>query len=174
MATHALYGHLLQKMEGDSSVIIRYARAGKLNLLRKGVTSRDTFWDWLLFDGVRKDAGLVRLRALVIEGATEQSRLDVFRLALGCSAVSTLAHATLLAPLTTGMFFDYQRLPPPFVEAHELTGRELSHVGAPTAGVELKVMGEEEDIVAGHRRGDVRLALSLSLSLCARLTKRPL
>lgn len=136
-------------MEGDSSLIIRYARTGKLNLLRKGIITQDSYWDWILFRGVTKDAGLGKLRALFVEGPLEQSRLDFFRIAFGCAVTSTLEIATLLAPLTSGMMHDVQRLPP------LRCGKQLGHVGSPGGGIELKLIGDEELISAGTRRGEV-------------------
>jgi hypothetical protein len=153
----SLYPHVLQKMEGDSSLIIRYSRTGKLNLLRQGILVQDTFWDWLLFRGVTKDAGLAKLRALFIAGPIKQSKLDFFRITFGCAVVSTLEITCLLAPITSGMLYDVQRLPPPHTVGQELNGKELGHVGFPTAGISIKLIGEEEGIQAGARRGEVSL-----------------
>lgn len=153
-----LYSHLLIKMEGDSSFLIGWSRQGKLKALRRGVVSRKSIWDRFLFDGVRKDAGMSRVRTLILEGGTiEASRIDFFRISLGCPIVVTLADRTLLAPLTSTRYFDVQRFNPPNVVAAggELIGNELNHVGAPTVGTEIKVIGEEADMVAGRRRGDV-------------------
>lgn len=146
-----LYGHLLSKMVGDSSFIIRHARTGKLALLRNGIIARDTVWDWLLFTGVRKDAGLQAIRAVVLAGAVEQSKLDLFRLVLGAPALATLEVPMLLCPLTAGMMWDVQRLPPPGTVPD---GRERGHVGPPTAGIEMKILGRD-DALAGQIRGEV-------------------
>ena len=144
----SLHRHLLNKMLGDASFIIRHSRMGKLALLRKGVLSRDTFWDWLLFSGVRRDAGLRTVRAVIISGAVEQSKTDLYRLVLGAPAMSTLEHPFSLAPLAAGLMWDLQRLPPP-------GGGERGHVGPPTAGTEIKLSGDESEIARGRVRGEV-------------------
>jgi hypothetical protein len=154
-----LYAILLEKMLGDTSFLIRYARNGKLNLLREGVVTSSTIWDQLIFSGIKAESNLTKLRAVFIEGPIQQSRSDFFRLALGVPAVSTLAHAFLLCPLASGMWGDFQRLPPPGVVKADVT--DLGHVGPPTAGLEIKLRGNEADIAAGRIKGEVRPLLHL-------------
>lgn len=48
VAAEPLYALVLHKILGDSSVIVRHARDGKLRLLREGTVSKQTFWDSLL------------------------------------------------------------------------------------------------------------------------------
>ena len=151
----SLHRHILNKMLGDASFIIRHSRTGKLALLRKGVLSQDTFWDWLMFSGVRKDAGLRLVRAVIISGAVDQSKTDLYRLVLGAPAMSTFEHPFSLAPLAAGLMWDLQRLPPP-------GGGERGHVGPPTAGTEIKLSGDESEIARGRIRGEVRSPLSAS------------
>lgn len=43
-----LYTLVLHKILGDSSLIVRQARDGKLRLLREGTVSKQTFWDSLM------------------------------------------------------------------------------------------------------------------------------
>lgn len=156
----SLYSQLLTKMVGDASFIIRRARTGKLALLRKGVLSRETFWDKLLFNGVRKDAGLDSIRGIIISGAVEQSKLDLFRLVLGSPVVSTLEHKYSLSPITASLMWDIQRLPPPFKAVPD--GNERGQVGAPTAGTEIKFQVIESEIIRGRIRGE---ASDFSLSV---------
>ncbi|GAA6061663.1 hypothetical protein JCM10212_000846 [Sporobolomyces blumeae] len=151
-----LYTLTLQKMLGDSSFIIRHARDGKVRLLREGSVSKQTFWDSLLFQSVRKDLALHKVRAVVLSGSTEQNKLELFRCALGCPAASTLEHPFLLSPLSHGHLYDYQRLAPPGL-ATSLNGKEQAHVGAPAVGVELKLRGDEGEIADGRMRGEVLL-----------------
>jgi len=140
-------------MIGDSAFIIKQARNGKLRLLREGSVSKSTIWDTILFKGLRKELGLHMLRGVFFSGSLEQGKLETFRCAFGTPAVSTMSHPFLLAPLSHGHFYDYQRLPPPGV--FRLTGKEKAHVGPPSAGVELKLRGSEEEIAKGRIRGEV-------------------
>lgn len=142
-------------MLGDSAFIIRYARDAKLRLLREGTVSQSTWWDKLLFAHLRNDTGLKHTRLLVLEGPLEQNRSEFFRMALGIPVVSTLGHAFLLAPLSAGMMYDFQRLPPPQLDGGEVTGKEKGSVGPPVAGVEVKLRGDEKEISAGRVRGEV-------------------
>ncbi|BGP45970.1 hypothetical protein JCM10450v2_001809 [Rhodotorula kratochvilovae] len=157
---HPLYTLILQKILGDSSIIVRQARDGKLRLLREGTVSKLTFWDSLLWKGLRKDIHLTSLRGLFLTAtspstAVLQSHLDTFRSALGCPVVPLLGHAALLAPLANGNMWDVQRLPPP--GARDLGGEERGHVGAVTAGMEIKLVGEEADFSSGRVRGEIFL-----------------
>lgn len=148
-----LYTLILSKMLGDSGVIIKQARNGKLRLLREGNVSKKTIWDTILFKGIRQELGVHMLRGVFFAGPLEQGKLETFRCAFGTPAVSTLSYPFLLAPLSHGHFYDYQRLPPPGVV--RLTGKEKGHVGAPSAGVEVKVRGSESDMESGRLRGEV-------------------
>ncbi|GAA5885360.1 hypothetical protein JCM6882_009586 [Rhodosporidiobolus microsporus] len=148
-----LYTSILKEMLGDMSFLIQHARNSKMRLLREGTISKQTWGDSLLWAGVRKDLYLSFLRGVFISGPLEQSRLDTCRIALGCPTVSTLEHPFLLAPLSAGNMWDFQRLPPPGVK--EIDGREKCHVGAPTIGVEVKLRGEERDFESGRVRGEV-------------------
>ncbi|GAA5951745.1 hypothetical protein JCM3765_003104 [Sporobolomyces pararoseus] len=148
-----LYTLTLKKMIGDSSFIIRQARNGKIRLLREGSVSKSTIWDTILFKGLRKELGLHMLRGVFFSGPLEQGKLETFRCTFGTPAVSTLSHPFLLAPLSHGHFYDYQRLPPPGV--FRLTGKEKAHVGPPSAGVEIKLRGSEEEIEKGRIRGEI-------------------
>ncbi|KAM0792439.1 hypothetical protein ACM66B_005116 [Microbotryomycetes sp. NB124-2] len=152
--TSDLYYRLfLTNMLGDFASIIKYGRDAKLRLLRKGVLKNDTFWDKILFNGVRKDSRAIKLRAMFLEGESEQARLESFRTILGQPCVATKAHAFLLAPLSAAMLYDLQRLPRPGSE--EVDMREVAHVGPPTAGVEIKLLGKEEEIQRGRVRGEL-------------------
>ncbi|KAK4058727.1 hypothetical protein OIO90_000171 [Microbotryomycetes sp. JL221] len=148
-----LYKLFLTNMLGDFANIIRYGRDAKQKLLRQGVLRNDTFWDKILFNGVRKDSRAIKLRFLALEGQSEQARLESFRTILGQPVVSTKSHAFLLSPLTSGMMFDLQRLPRPGTDEADL--RETAHVGAPVAGIEIKIMGKEDDIERGRVRGEL-------------------
>ncbi|KAK4053050.1 hypothetical protein OIV83_001785 [Microbotryomycetes sp. JL201] len=147
------YRLFLTNMLGDFASIIKYGRDAKLRLLRTGVLKNDTFWDKILFNGVRKDARAIKLRAMFLEGESEQARLESFRTILGQPCVVTKAHAFLLAPLSAAMMYDLQRLPRPGSE--EVDMREIAHVGPPTTGVEIKIMGKEEEIQRGRVRGEL-------------------
>ncbi|GAA5989287.1 hypothetical protein JCM10908_001243 [Rhodotorula pacifica] len=151
-----LYQLILSEMLGDSSFIVRAARDGKLRLLREGIVTKQSFWDALLYKGLRKDINLTRLRALFLSAppALDQSRLETLRASLGCPVVPTLSHPSLLAPLCAAHMFDLQRLPPP--GAKRLRGNEKSHVGPPTLGVEVKLVGgKEEELTAGRIKGEI-------------------
>ncbi|GAA6024103.1 hypothetical protein JCM11491_005994 [Sporobolomyces phaffii] len=148
-----LYTVVLEKMIGDSAIIIRQCRNGKLRLLREGSVSKTTIWDTILFKGLRKDLGVHMLRGVFFAGPLEQGKLETFRCTFGTPAVSTLVHPFLLAPLSHGHFYDYQRLPPPGTV--RLTGKEKAHVGPPAAGVELKLRGSEDDLAQGRIRGEI-------------------
>lgn len=154
-----LYTVVLRKMIGDSALIIRQARNGKLRLLREGSVSKKTIWDKLLFTGLRKELGLHMLRGAFFAGPLEQAKLETFRCAFGTPAVSTLAHPFLLTPASHAHFYDYQRLPPPGVA--RLTGKEKAHVGPPAAGIELKLRGSEDDVSSGRIRGEVSANTSI-------------
>ncbi|GAA5837517.1 hypothetical protein JCM9279_006777 [Rhodotorula babjevae] len=167
-----LYALVLHKILGDSSVIVRKARDGKLRLLREGTVSKQTFWDSLLWKGLRKDIHLTSLRGLFLSvsapsststtsssAAIPQSHLDTFRCALGCPVVPLLAHAALLAPIAVANMWDVQRLPPP--GAVRLAGDERGHVGAVAAGCEVKLVGEEGDFAKGRVRGELLLRTPL-------------
>lgn len=149
----SLYTLLLQKMMGDAPFIIKRARDGKLRLLRKGILSTTTLWDSILFGGIRKDINLLQLKGLVLAGPIEQNKSDFFRIALGASVVSTSEHEFLLAPLSAAGMWDFQRLPPP--SSINLTGNEIGHVGAPIAGLEMKLKGDEKEISEGRMCGEV-------------------
>ncbi|GAA5866939.1 hypothetical protein JCM3774_004610 [Rhodotorula dairenensis] len=151
-----LYTLVLSEMLGDSSFIVRAARDGKLRLLRAGVLTKQSFWDALLFKGLRKDLNLTRLRAVFLSAppAIDQSRLETLRAALGCPVAPTLAHPTLLAPLCAAHMFDVQRLPPP-ATTKRLRGNEKNHVGPPTLGIEMKIVGDEDEIAAGRIKGEI-------------------
>lgn len=155
-------------MLGDSAFIIRQARNGKLRLLREGVLATQTMWDSLIFGGVRKDSHMYKVRALILEGPVDQSRSELFRTALGVPAISTLVHAFLLSPVSASMMWDVQRLPHPAAEER----KTLGHVGPPVAGVEIKLRGEEDDILKGRVRGEVS-ALPLSPSRYGELPAEP-
>ncbi|BGP30007.1 hypothetical protein JCM10296v2_001759 [Rhodotorula toruloides] len=150
-----LYKLVLQQLDGDASFIVRHARDGKLRLLREGTVSKQTFWDSILWKGLRKDINLTSLRAIYLSSppAIEQSRLDTLRCALGCPTVVSCEHPLLLAPLSVGHMFDVQRLPPPGVQ--RLVGDEKSHVGAPTLGMEIKLKGDESDMADGRIKGEI-------------------
>ncbi|GAA5896285.1 hypothetical protein JCM8208_001835 [Rhodotorula glutinis] len=164
-----LYALVLHKILGDSSVIVRHARDGKLRLLREGTVSKQTFWDSLLWKGLRKDIHLTSLRGLFLSVSAPsstssttssstgipQSHLDTFRCALGCPVVPLLSHPALLAPVAAGNLWDVQRLPPP--GAKRLVGDERGHVGAVGAGCEVKLVGDEADFAAGRVRGELLL-----------------
>ncbi|GAA6051878.1 hypothetical protein JCM3770_005516 [Rhodotorula araucariae] len=159
-----LYKLILQKILGDASIIVRQARDGKLRLLREGTVSKLTFWDSLLWKGLCKDIHLTSLRGLFVTAtspstAVLQSHLDTFRCALGCPVVPLLSHGALLAPLASGNMWDVQRLPPPGTKA--LHGDERGHVGAVTAGMEIKLVGDEADMSAGRVRGEILLRTPL-------------
>lgn len=140
-------------MMGDAPGIIRHARDGKLRLLRKGILTTDTFWDSILFGGIRKDANLSKLKGLFLSGPMEQNKSDFFRIATSCSVVSTLEHNLLLTPLSAGNMWDFQRLPPP--SKLTIDGSEFGHVGAPSVGLELKLRGDEVEISNGRMYGEV-------------------
>ncbi|GAA5942711.1 hypothetical protein JCM3775_005022, partial [Rhodotorula graminis] len=169
LVSDPLYKLVLHKILGDSSVIVRHARDGKLRLLREGTVSKQTFWDSLLWKGLRKDIHLTSLRGLFLSvsgppsssgsGGIPQSHLDTFRIALGCPVVPLLSHATLLAPVAATNMWDVQRLPPPGVK--RLVGDEKGHVGAVAAGCEVKLVGDEEDFAAGRVRGELLLRTPL-------------
>lgn len=165
-----LYTLVLSKMLGDSGIIIKQARNGKLRLLRQGSVSKKTIWDTILFKGIRQELGVHMLRGVYFAGPLEQGKLETFRCAFGTPAVSTLSHPFLLAPLSHGHFYDYQRLPPPGVV--RLSGKEKGHVGAPSAGVEVKVRGREVDMESGRLRGEVSVALSQTTQLLPVLTPK--
>ncbi|KAL8293107.1 hypothetical protein RQP46_000801 [Phenoliferia psychrophenolica] len=147
---------LLGNMLGDSAFMVRHARDGKLRLLREGTVSQSTWWDKLIFTSLRKEVGLPTIRAVVLEGPVDQNRVEFFRIVLGAPVVVTLAHAFLLAPLSAGNLYDYQRLPPPgVIKENDLSTTAKAHVGPPVGGVEVKLRGEEKDMVAGRVRGEV-------------------
>ncbi|TKA54937.1 hypothetical protein B0A53_02410 [Rhodotorula sp. CCFEE 5036] len=150
-----LYTLVLSEMLGDSSFIVRAARDGKLRLLRQGVLTKQSFWDALLYKGLRKDTNLTRLRGLFLSAppALDQSRFETLRAALGCPVAQTLAHPVLLSPLCAAHMFDVQRLPPP--GAKRLRGNEKNHVGPPTLGMEVKLVGDEDEIEAGRIKGQI-------------------
>lgn len=89
-----------------------------------------------------------------MKGPVEQNKSDFFRLALGSPVMSSLEHAFLLAPLSVGGMWDFQRLPPPGLEQESSV--ELGHVGPPVVGLELKIAGDEKEIASGRIRGEVR------------------
>ena len=99
---------------------------------------------------------MTRLRGLFLSAppALDQSRFETLRAALGCPVAQTLAHPVLLSPLCAAHMFDVQRLPPP--GAKRLRGNEKSHVGPPTLGMEVKLVGDEDEIAAGRIKGQVR------------------
>ncbi|ORY72574.1 Proteophosphoglycan 5 [Leucosporidium creatinivorum] len=146
-----LYKLLLSKMLGDSAIIIRQARNGKLRLLREGVLATKTIWDQILFQGVKKESRVHRVRALFLEGPVEQSRLETFRTTLGVPTVSTLAHAFLLSPLAAGMMWDVQRLPHP----QGASAKSLGPVGPPVTGIDIKLRGDEAEILKGTIKGEL-------------------
>ena len=124
-------------------------------MLFRSVVTRSTWWDSILFDGMRKDVHLHALRSLIFDGPVLQSRLDFFRIALGVPTISSQGHAFLLAPLSAAMMWDFQRLPPPGMEENEGV-QEKGSVGPPVSGVELKLRGDEAEIAAGRVKGEVR------------------
>ncbi|KAK4698353.1 secretory carrier-associated membrane protein, partial [Phenoliferia sp. Uapishka_3] len=152
-----LYKLVLSNLLGDSAFIVRHARDAKLALLREGVVSQSTWWDKLIFTSLRTELGLHKLRGLVIEGETEQNRIDFLRLVFGIPVQVTKEHAFLLAPVCAGGMWDFQRLPPPGLEDKDMDGSEKAHVGPPVAGMEVKLRGLEKDIIAGRIRGEILL-----------------
>lgn len=153
LLSDVLYKLLLSKMLGDSAAIIKHTLNGKRRLLNHGVISQQSVYDNWLFAGVRKDTGLSRVRALILEGPMEQARSESFRVILGIPCLSTLEHPCLLAPVTAAMMYDFQRLPRP--SATEVDPNEVGHVGPPIVGAEIKLRGKEEDMVKGRMRGEV-------------------
>ncbi|SGZ22028.1 BQ5605_C022g09416 [Microbotryum silenes-dioicae] len=155
-----LYRLLLSRMLGDSAAIIRQSRNGKIRLLREGVITRDSVWDSLLFKGVRKDAHLTRLRAVFFTcsaGADdemgpplEQARAEMFKATLGIPVVSVLAHSAICGPIANSIYYDAQRLPSPVGTQDEASDR--THVGAPSVGVELKLIGCDEAQIQQEQR----------------------
>ena len=155
LISNPFYKLLLGNLLGDSAFIVRHARDGKLRLLREGTVSQTTWWDKLIFTSLRKEVGLSQIRAVVLEGDIEQNRVEFFRLVLGTPVLATLAHAFLLGPLSAGLFYDFQRLPPPGLTDNDVSTAAKAHVGPPVAGVEVKLRGEEKDMLAGRIRGEV-------------------
>ncbi|SCV69040.1 BQ2448_2060 [Microbotryum intermedium] len=155
-----LYRLLLSRMLGDSAAIIRQARNGKIRLLREGVITRDSVWDSLLFKGVRKDAHLTRLRAVFFTCSggedddmglpLEQARSEMFKATLGIPVVSVLAHSAICGPVANSIYYDAQRLPRPDETRDEASDR--THVGAPSVGVELKLIGCDEAQIKQEQR----------------------
>jgi hypothetical protein len=110
---------------------------------------------------------LTRLRGLFLSAppALDQSRFETLRAALGCPVAQTLAHPVLLSPLCAAHMFDVQRLPPP--GAKRLRGNEKNHVGPPTLGMEVKLVGDEDEIEAGRIKGQVRRRFGVICSSCS-------
>lgn len=170
LISQPLYKVILGNMLGDSAFMVRNARDGKLRLLREGIVSQMTWWDKLIFTSLRKEVGLAKLRTVVLEGPTDQNRIEFFRIVFGTPVLATLAHAFLLGPLSAGLMYDFQRLPPPGVSEKDFSSGAKAHSGPPVAGVEVKLRGQEKDIVAGRVRGEVRSLLLLARYTAATLT----
>lgn len=131
------------------------ARDGKMFLLREGILTKTSTWDTVMFKHVRGDANLDELRAVVFEGPVGANQLETLRSILGVPVVSVLGHAFLPAPVAAAGMYDLQRLPPPGLKAADQTGREEGPVGPPVPGVEVKVVGVENEIASGRVRGEV-------------------
>jgi len=72
------------------------------------------------------------------------------RIALGIPIIVAMTHPLVAGPVTNTLFHDYQRFP----AKDGKTG--LYHVGGPSATVECKLIGVDEDAVkANSYRGEV-------------------
>ena len=150
----AVYKALLKQMLDVGGFSLSKARDGKIALLRDGILSKTTFWDTIMFKHVRADANLDELRAIVFEGPAPAGQLETIRTILGVPVVTTLGHPFLLAPVSGQGMYDLQRLPPPGVKQADHTGRDNASVGPPLPGVEIKLVGAENDMASGRVKGE--------------------
>lgn len=150
-----LYKGLLSTMLDLTGWILTNARDGKLRMLREGVISKESGWDTVMFKHVAADYNLAQLKMIVYDGPAPASQVESLRSILGAPVLSTLSHPFVLAPLAAQHAYDVQRLPPPGVMDKSLTGKELGHVGPPVPGVEIKLKGDENDLVGGRLRGEI-------------------
>lgn len=79
--------------------------------------------------------------------------VDFMRMALGIPVVVVMTHPLVAGPVTNTLFHDYQRFP------SLSSGNGYAHVGAPSATLECKLIGVEDDVVkSGVYEGEVCVA----------------
>jgi len=73
------------------------------------------------------------------------------RVTLGIPVVVTMTHPLVAGPVTNTLFHDFQRFP------SQSSSNGYAHVGAPSATLECKLLGVEDDVVkSGVYEGEVR------------------
>lgn len=79
--------------------------------------------------------------------------VDFMRIALGIPIVVAMTHPLVAGPVTNTLFHDYQRFPT------MSSPNGYAHVGAPSATLESKLIGADDDVVkSGVYEGEVRIS----------------
>lgn len=79
--------------------------------------------------------------------------LEYLRLVLGVPIIVALTHPFVAGPITNTMYSDFQTFPS---ASSSLAPADLAQLGAPSATVECKLLGADEEAVkAGSYRGEV-------------------
>lgn len=74
------------------------------------------------------------------------------RIALGIPVIVAMTHPLVAGPVTNTLFYDFQRFP------SKPKTNSYAHVGAPSATLECKLIGVEDDVVkAGVYQGEVSI-----------------
>lgn len=76
--------------------------------------------------------------------------VNFMRVTLGIPVVITMTHPLVAGPVTNTLFHDFQRFP------SQSSSNGYAHVGAPSATLECKLLGVEDDVVkSGVYEGEV-------------------
>lgn len=86
--------------------------------------------------------------------------VDFMRMALGIPVIVAMTSPLVAGPVTNTLYHDYQRFPSPSASSG------YAHVGAPSATLECKLIGVDDDVVkTGVYQGEVSIVPRADVSL---------
>lgn len=169
---------MFQILPKEGGIIYPLAKARKMSLLNSGNVSKTTMWDNMIFGRIREGIIGSRLRCIICsaeEGGESRFRslqclssidfdmslsvagptaevVDFMRMALGVPVVVMMTHPLVAGPVTNSLFHDFQRFP----SASKTNA--YAHVGAPSATIESKLIGVNDDLVkSGVYEGELAI-----------------
>ncbi|KXS18116.1 acetyl-CoA synthetase-like protein [Gonapodya prolifera JEL478] len=109
------------------SLLFKLAYARKAKMLRKGIVTKNSIWDWLVFREIRDHFG-INIKVMVTASASISAEyLDFLRIVLGVAVIESYGLTETSGGCTMTNFGDYNH---PFG----------SHVGVPLPTCELKLI----------------------------------
>ena len=130
----------MEKQLSSGTAALSFGLSAKLSLLRAGNTSHSTFWDKMVFDGVRTATFGSHLRCIICstDGSTGPTHdtVEFLRIVLGIPIVVALTHPLVAGPISNTLYHDYQRF--------TASPSDASHVGCPSATIECKLIDVDE------------------------------